>query len=83
VCLKGDPAGGCGGTSALPTGLSCAENAQCELTIYPCPTWQADDGNDVNDGYICTCIGSEWACVDCDQGGGICLEAGPPVPGSD
>jgi hypothetical protein len=72
-CLNGDPVDGCG-TGALPTGLACTENDQCSLRIFPCPGWQADFGNDINDGYICTCLGLQWSCDKCDPDEGFCSD---------
>jgi hypothetical protein len=76
ACVNGNAMIGCG-LAGLPTGRPCSENAQCSLTVFPCPgEVQSFAGAGRTDGYICTCVGSKWSCDDCDLGTAICDEAG-------
>jgi hypothetical protein len=80
-CFK-SPLLGCG-PGALPAGQPCApENAQCDIIILNCPGWAEAGPDTINDGYICTCIGAHWRCVDCDPDEDSCgvVEGGIPTP---
>jgi hypothetical protein len=75
------PTIGCG-LDALPAGQTCSGPAQCSSLIYPCPNWQAYVGDELTDGYICSCVGNVWSCEDCSPGAAVCAEAGPDAPSS-
>ena len=54
--------------TALPSG-ACSGAPRCSIAIDPCchPT-----GNELIDGYACTCSGGQWSCVIFSPGGGVC-----------
>jgi hypothetical protein len=70
---------GCG-LDALPSGLPCSGTAQCSLVVYPCPDWQGHISAELNDGYICSCVGDRWSCDDCNVGEALCALAPDAAP---
>ena len=58
------------GLDRLPTGTACLTGYSCAMAIAPVA------GCGRIDGYVCTCVGGTWSCVDCWLGTVSCEEAG-------